>query len=265
MLDNNEKLILTVSNIAIRAGNIIMEHYKSDSEVMTKQDKSPLTNADLQSNKFITEELKVLNEEIPILSEESLIEWNERKKWNTYWLVDPLDGTKEFINKNGEFTVNIALIKNNEPILGVIYAPALSILYFAQKNIGSHKIRCSNNLSALDKSIRLNVNIKKKSEQITVIGSRSHSNEKFQIWIKENFPHYDIIQKGSSLKLCEIAEGVADIYPRFGPTSEWDIAAGQIILEEAGGNIISFNNEKLTYNSKESLLNPEFIASCKMS
>ena len=265
MLDNNEKLILAVSNIAIQAGNIIMDHYRKDFEVMTKQDKSPLTYADLQSNKFITEELKLLNEEIPILSEESLIEWNERKKWNTYWLVDPLDGTKEFINKNGEFTVNIALIKNNEPILGVIYAPSLSILYFAQKNIGSYKICCSNNLSTLDKSIRLNVNIKKKSEQIIVIGSRSHSNEKFQIWINENFPQYDIIQRGSSLKLCEIAEGVADIYPRFGPTSEWDIAAGQIILEEAGGNIMSFNNEKLTYNSKESLLNPEFIASCKMS
>jgi len=265
MLDNNEKLILAVSNIAIQAGNIIMEHYRNDSEVMEKQDKSPLTNADLQSNQFITEQLKLLNEKIPILSEESLIEWNERKKWNTYWLVDPLDGTKEFINKNGEFTVNIALIKNNEPILGVIYAPSLSILYFAQKNIGSYKICCSNNLSTLDKSIRLNVNIKKKSEQIIVIGSRSHSNEKFQIWINENFPQYDIIQRGSSLKLCEIAEGVADIYPRFGPTSEWDIAAGQIILEEAGGNIMSFNNKKLTYNSKESLLNPKFIASCKMS
>ena len=149
MIDNNEKLILDVSNIAIQAGNIIMEYYMKDPEVMIKQDESPLTNADLQSNKFITEELKLLNKEIPLLSEEALIEWNERKKWSTYWLIDPLDGTKEFINKNGEFTVNIALIQNNEPILGVVYAPALSMLYFAQKKIGSNKICCSNILSSL--------------------------------------------------------------------------------------------------------------------
>jgi len=111
----------------------------------------------------------------------------------------------------------------------------------------------------------LNVNIKNKADLITIIGSRSHSNEKFKTWINENFYHYNIIQKGSSLKLCDIAEGFADIYPRFGPTSEWDIAAGQIILEEAGGNIVNFNNENLTYNSKESLINPEFIASCKIT
>jgi len=265
MLENDDKLILKVSNIAIEAGKIILEHYKSDLQVMEKKDNSPLTNADLQSNNFITKELKLLNEETPILSEESLIKWDERKKWNTYWLVDPLDGTKEFINKNGEFTVNIALINNNQPILGVIYAPELSLLYFAQQNKGSHKINCSNNLSKLDKAIRLHVNNKKKSERIIVIGSRSHSNEKFTTWIKENYQIYSIVQKGSSLKLCEIAEGVADIYPRFGPTSEWDIAAGQIILEEAGGNIYSFNNERLLYNYKENLLNPEFVATCKIS
>ena len=133
MLKNNEKLMLAVSNIAIEAGNIIMGNYNEVLSLKIKKDKSPLTKADLQSNQYIIKELKSLNEEIPILSEETLVEWNERKKWNTYWLVDPLDGTKEFINKNGEFTVNIALIENNKPILGVIYAPALSILYFAQK------------------------------------------------------------------------------------------------------------------------------------
>ena len=265
MLKNNEKLMLAVSNIAIEAGNIIMGNYNEVLSLKIKKDKSPLTKADLQSNQYIIKELKSLNEEIPILSEETLIKWNERKKWNTYWLVDPLDGTKEFINKNGEFTVNIALIENNKPILGVIYAPALSILYFAQKKIGSHKVCCSNILSSLDTSVRLNVNIKNKTDLITVIGSRSHSNEKFKTWINQNFHHYNIIQKGSSLKICDIAEGFADIYPRFGPTSEWDIAAGQIILEEAGGNIVNFNNENLTYNSKESLLNSEFIASCKIT
>ena len=264
MIDNNEKLILAVSNIAIQAGKIIMKHYKNDSKVNFKKDKSPLTNADLQSNKLITSELKLLNTEIPILSEESLIDWDKRKKWNTYWLVDPLDGTKEFINKNGEFTVNIALIKNNQPILGVIFVPAISILYFAQKNKGSFKINCLHNLPVFEKSIRLNVNIKKKSDKIIIIGSRSHSNKKFNNWIKENFLDFAILQKGSSLKLCEIAEGQADIYPRFGYTSEWDIAAGKIILEEAGGSILSLNNKKLTFNVKESLINPEFIASCKI-
>ncbi len=264
MIDNNEKLVFGISNIAMQAGKIIMEHYNNDSEVNFKKDKSPLTNADLQSNKFITNELSLLNDKIPILSEESLIAWNKRKTWNTYWLVDPLDGTKEFINKNGEFTVNIALIKNNEPILGVIYVPAISLLYFAQRNKGSYKISCSKNLSSLERSIRLNVNMKKKSDKIIIIGSRSHSNEKFNKWVKENFVNYDIIQKGSSLKLCEIAEGAADIYPRFGYTSEWDIAAGQIILEEAGGSILNLNNEKLFYNIKESLINPEFIASGKI-
>ena len=264
MIDNDQKLLLEVSNIAIHAGNIIMQYYKVDTKVMQKEDRTPLTNADLASNKIITERLNLLKANFPLLSEESLIDWSVRKRWNTYWLIDPLDGTKEFINKNGEFTVNISLIKNNEPVLGVIYAPALSMLYFAKKNTGSYKIYCSENLSKLDKSVRLNVNTRRKSDQIKIIGSRSHSNEKFINWINENFNNYDIIQKGSSLKLCEIAEGVADIYPRFGPTSEWDIAAGQIILEEAGGKIVSFNNEKLTYNSKESLLNPEFIASCKI-
>ncbi len=264
MIDNNENLLVAVSNIAIQAGKIIMKHYKNDSEVNFKKDQSPLTNADLQSNILITNELKLLNKEIPILSEESLVDWDTRKKWDIYWLVDPLDGTKEFINKNGEFTVNIALIKNNQPILGVIYVPAISILYFAQKNKGSFKINCLKNLPLFEKSIRLNVNIKKKSDKIIIIGSRSHSNKKFNNWIKENFLDFEIIQKGSSLKLCEIAEGLADIYPRFGYTSEWDIAAGKIILEEAGGSILNLNNEKLNFNLKESLINPEFIASCKI-
>ena len=257
--------ILNINNIVYDAGQAILDIYDTTFEVETKSDNSPLTLADKNSHLVIESGLKSIFPNIPILSEEGRdISYSERKKWDCFWLVDPLDGTKEFINKNGEFTVNIALIENNKPILGVIYAPALSILYFAQKNIGSYKICCSSNLSKLEKSVRLNVNKKKKSDKIKVIGSRSHSNEKFKTWINENFHHYDILQKGSSLKFCEIAEGVADIYPRFGPTSEWDIAAGQIILEEAGGNIICINNEQLSYNSKESLLNPEFIASCKI-
>ena len=132
MIDNNKNLLIEVSNIALNAGREIMNYYDSNSNVLTKEDKSPLTEADLASNNIIIEKLRLLNDNIPILSEESLVEWEERKNWNTYWLIDPLDGTKEFINKNGEFTVNIALIKNAEPILGVIYSPFLSELYFAQ-------------------------------------------------------------------------------------------------------------------------------------
>ena len=262
MIDNDQKLLLIVSNIAINAGNIIMKHYNVDSNVVKKEDQSPLTEADIASNKIISEKLKLYDENIPILSEEALVSWNQRKNWETYWLVDPLDGTKEFINKNGEFTVNIALIKKNEPILGVIYSPVLSILYFAKKNQGSYKINCSNELLSLENSESIYVNSKKKSDQIVVIGSRSHSNNKFDQWIKNNYENYLILQKGSSLKFCNIADGSADIYPRFGPTSEWDIAAGQIILEEAGGTIKTITNEKIQYNSKESLINPNFIASC---
>ena len=138
MIDNNKNLLIDVSNIALNAGREIMNYYNSNSHVLTKEDKSPLTEADLASNNIIIEKLRLLNDDIPILSEESLVEWEERKNWNTYWLIDPLDGTKEFINKNGEFTVNIALIKNAKPILGIIYSPFLSELYFAQKDQGAY-------------------------------------------------------------------------------------------------------------------------------
>jgi len=263
MLNLNSELLLKVSNISIKAGIKIMEYYLVDTDVKIKEDRSPLTKADLAANDIIINELKLLDETIPILSEESLVDWSERKKWDAYWLVDPLDGTKEFINKNGEFTVNIALIKNNTPVLGVIYSPVLSTLYYAQKHKGSFKIISSKLMPTLDKSQKIYSNIKNKSDHILVIGSRSHSNDAFSTWIKNNFNEYEIIKKGSSLKFCQIAEGKADIYPRFGLTSEWDIAAGHIILEEAGGNVYTIDNRKITYNMKENILNPEFFASCK--
>ena len=264
MIDNNKSLVIDVSNIALKAGREIMNYYNSNSNVLTKEDKSPLTEADLASNNIIIEKLRLLNNNVPILSEESLVEWDERKNWNTYWLIDPLDGTKEFINKNGEFTVNIALIKNAEPILGIIYSPFLSELYFAQKDKGAYKINCSQTIKSLENSVKILSNNKKKSDEIIIIGSRSHSNNKFNEWINKNYKNYQILQKGSSLKFCEIANGNADLYPRFGPTSEWDIAAGHIILEEAGGFLKTFENEFIKYNSKESLINPEFLASCKI-
>ena len=258
MIDN-KRLILDICNISIRAGNKILEYYKDNIEVTHKSDSSPLTKADLASNKIIKTALHNLDTTIPILSEESLVDWSTRKSWNKYWLVDPLDGTKEFIKNNGEFTVNIALIEKNSPILGVIFAPVKSLIYFAQKGYGSFTLHTSAELNSLDEATQISVF--KQSDPVRIIGSRSHSNNSFTTWVNEKFPDAQIIQAGSSIKFCLIADGNADIYPRFGPTSEWDIAAGHIILNEAGGKILTLNNKEIKYNKKESLLNPEFIAS----
>ena len=260
-----EQYLLDVSNLAISAGQVTMNYYKSDIKVMIKEDHSPLTNADLDSNNIICSGLLKIDPTIPIVSEESLVDWQTRKEWGKYWLIDPLDGTKEFINKNGEFTINIALIENNKPVLGVIFVPALSTLYFASKYYGSFKLFCSSNLSSLNQSNRIKVNEKKKTDHLFVIGSRSHSNEGFNHWVQQNVKDYELIKTGSSLKFCRIAEGSADLYPRFGPTSEWDIAAGHIILTEAGGSISTKDNNEIVYNTKENILNPYFIASCKIS
>ena len=196
---------------------------------------------------------------MPILSEEEFIEWDTRKNWETYWLIDPLDGTKEFIKKNDEFTINIALIEYNQPVLGIIYAPAFGSLFFSKKNNGSYKIYTKNNLNTLKNSEKISVKYTN-NEKIRVIGSRSHSNIAFDNWVKKKFTNFEIIEKGSSLKFCEIAEGRADIYPRFGPTSEWDIAAGHIILLEAGGKLKTIDYKDLVYNKKEDILNPHFFA-----
>ena len=257
MIPNN-KLLLDICNVAIQAGNEILNFYNNDIEVTHKEDLSPLTKADLASNKIILESLNNLNSNIPILSEESLVDWSIRKNWKKYWLVDPLDGTKEFIKKNGEFTVNIALIENNNPTLGVIYIPAKSLLYLAEKNKGSFKSNTKDILENLDGIQKIVVS--DKTNRTRIIGSRSHSNATFDNWVKEKFPNADIVQAGSSLKFCLIAEGKADIYPRFGPTSEWDIAAGHIIVNEAGGKIRTFQNNSIKYNTKENIINPEFYA-----
>ena len=255
----NKKLLLDICNIAVRAGNEILNFYNKDIEVTHKDDSSPLTKADLASNKLIIDQLNNLDLGIPIFSEESLVDWKIRKKWSKYWLIDPLDGTKEFIKNNGEFTVNIALIQNNSPILGVIFVPAKSTLYFALKKYGSFSLNTSLVLNSLDEAKKITVT--KKSNIVRVIGSRSHSNNTFTDWIDKKFPNAEIVQAGSSLKFCLIAKGDADIYPRFGPTAEWDIAAGHIILNEAGGKILTLDNKEIIYNKKESVLNPEFIAS----
>ena len=257
MIEKNN-LLLKVCNIAIKAGEEILKYYTEDIHVTHKDDSSPLTKADLASNKIIMNALQQLDRTIPILSEESLVEWKERKNWTKYWLVDPLDGTKEFIKQNGEFTVNIALIENNKPILGVIFTPVKFDLYFAQKNYGSYKINSSSQLINLQEAVKIFV--ANQSSIKRVIGSRSHSNQTFDSWVNQNFPNSEIVQAGSSLKFCLIAEGAADIYPRFGLTSEWDIAAGHIIVNEAGGRVNTFENIEINYNKKEDLLNPQFYA-----
>ena len=251
--------LLEILNISVDAGEVILNYYNENVDVIYKDDESPLTKADLASHKIITDSIKKITPDIPILSEEEFIDWKIRKKWKKYWLIDPLDGTKEFIKKNGEFTVNIALIENNRPILGVIYTPALNELFYSIKNFGSYKILTKKKLNTLKEAKRISIN-KKKSNKIKIVGSRSHSNPILDKWVNKNFNEFDILQKGSSLKFCLIAEGSADIYPRFGPTSEWDIAAGHIILEEAGGKLKSIDNKEILYNEKENILNPDFFA-----
>ena len=251
--------LLEILNIALEAGEEILKVYNQNIVVKSKEDNSPLTIADINSNKIIINRLQNLKPNFPILSEESLIDWNERKDWNKYWLIDPLDGTKEFINKNGEFTVNISLIEKNYPIFGVIYAPAKSLLYYAIENRGAFKVITNSNIETVDEFQSIKT-FKKANDVVRVIGSRSHSNKEFEKWLDDNLNSYKLVKIGSSLKFCLLAEGGADIYPRLGPTSEWDIAAGQIILEEAGGSINNIDNNKILYNTKENVINPFFIA-----
>ena len=256
---NNSEVVLDILNIAIDAGKEILKIYKKNFNVDLKADNSPITEADINSNNLIKKRLIEIEKNIPILTEESLVNWETRRVWKKYWLIDPLDGTKEFINRNGEFTVNIALIEKNYPIFGVIYAPAKSLLYYAIKNNGAFKTNTSLKINNFDKFKIIKSN-KKQSDPIKVIGSRSHSNIEFTNWLDNNLDNYELVKAGSSLKFCLIAEGDADIYPRLGPTSEWDIAAGHIILEEAGGSISNLDKNKILYNTKESVINPYFIA-----
>jgi 3'(2'), 5'-bisphosphate nucleotidase len=266
-MKNLRLLINPVCEIAIEAGKIINKYYKSRTKISYKEDKTPLTVADLKSNQFIIQSLFLIEKNIPVLSEESLVDWSIRKYWKKYWLVDPLDGTKEFINKNDNFTVNIALIENNIPILGVIYAPALFKLYFAFKNGGSYKFFVEKDIDINDyvtNAKRIRTSNKTYNDRLTVLGSRSYFNDKIENWLNQKLKKFKFIKKGSSIKFCEIAEGIADLYPRFGPTSEWDIAAGHIILTEAGGKLETITQNEMLYNLKKNVINQHFIASCKL-
>jgi 3'(2'), 5'-bisphosphate nucleotidase len=270
-----EKLILTALLAAKRAGEAILDVYGSDFAVEQKDDKSPLTLADKRSHEIIMDVLEqtitVNNGTVPVLSEEGRgIPFDERKEWEYFWLVDPLDGTKEFVKRNGEFTVNIALIRNHKPVLGVVYIPVEDVFYFAAINLGTYKLENSENLvdnlsikELLDKSQSLPLS-DSYDLPLTVIGSRSHASTEFSEFVKllnEKYEKVEFIHSGSSLKFCLVAEGKADVYPRFGPTMEWDTAAGQAIVEQANGKVIDIQTrEPLKYN-KDSLLNHFFIVS----
>ena len=247
-LNNNLNNLI---EIAQNAGYEIMKIYNSDFEYNTKKDGSPLTSADLAAHNCIYGGLSALDSKIPILSEESkLVKFAERSKWEKYWLIDPLDGTKEFIKRNGEFTVNISLILNKKPVLGIIFAPDLDSMFFAIKNNGCFE---------LDNNNRKQLKVMSSDKKIKVIGSRSHQNEKLDSLLG-HIGEYEYVGSGSSLKFCMIANNTAHIYPRFSPTSEWDTAAGQAIVEESGGKVLNDIGETLSYNSKESLRNPNFVA-----
>ena len=251
---------------SIKAGLEILKIYKTDFSVEYKEDESPLTLADKNANEVIMAYLD--DSGIPVLSEEGRsIVYDERKQWNELWIVDPLDGTKEFVKRNGEFTVNIALVKDHQPIMGVVYTPVPDILYFGDKNLGAFKLENASALAnsfdgILNSATKLPQN--SKTSTYNIVASRSHLTQETKDFIeriKEKHQNIKIVSKGSSLKICMIAEGSADIYPRFAPTYEWDTAAGHAIVLASGGRIVQAEKpeNELLYN-KENLLNPWFIA-----
>jgi len=245
-------LLPGVINIARQAGDKIIEIYNRDFSVLQKKDDSPVTEADMAAHAIIDDGLEEIAPEYPLLSEESAsIPFEDRSRWEYYWLVDPLDGTREFINRNGEFTVNIALIENHRAILGVVYAPAFSRCYYAALGHGAFK------QEGKGQAVQIHVQ-KQKHDKTIVAGSRSHRGKSLIRFLK-NLGDHELLAVGSALKSCLVAEGKADIYPRLGPTSEWDTAAAQCIVEEAGGRITDTTMQSLPYNSKASLLNPEFF------
>lgn len=258
-------LLLKAMEAAVLAGNEIMKVYSREFKVVLKSDNSPLTLADEKANTVINRALKTTN--IPIISEENAeVPFSERKTWKRCWVVDPLDGTKEFVNRNGEFTVNIALIENGLPILGVIYVPVAKTLYYAivlentayRVVLGNHQI--------LEGIFKNSVIIKPESklkQELKVVASRSHLNEETESFINDlKLKGEDVmmVSKGSSLKFCLLAEGEAHVYPRFAPTMEWDTAAGHAICNAVGVQVRLVDTERdLRYN-KENLLNPYFLA-----
>lgn len=262
----NKELTIAIE-AALKAGKVIMEVYDSVIEVEYKDDKSPLTAADKKANDIINSFL--IPTQIPIISEENKqTDFSIRKNWSTCWVVDPVDGTKEFIKRNGEFTVNIALVENGKPQLGVIYVPATRVIYFANVAKGeAFKTELTTHESSVEEVLKNAKSLQPKSgvsNSIQVVGSRSHMSQEtldFIDELKQTGKEIEIVSKGSSLKFCLVAEGNADVYPRYAPTMEWDTAAGQAICNAVGIEVISKETNKPLLYNKANLLNPWFLVS----
>ena len=252
-------LATQVAQIARAAGADILEIYSEGASAVTiKGDDSPLTQADLRAHHRIVERLEMLSPQLPILSEESAqILFDERRGWSRYWLVDPLDGTKEFLSRNGEFTVNIALVSAHSPVLGVVYAPVPDTMYLGIVGAGAWCQRTGEPMRAISAQPRA-------AHPIRVVGSKSHRGASLDHYLDRLGPH-TLVPVGSSLKLCMVAEGAADLYPRLGPTSEWDTAAGHAVVLAAGGHVVTRAGLPLEYNCKADLINPDFLVYADIS
>ncbi|MFU8832992.1 MAG: 3'(2'),5'-bisphosphate nucleotidase CysQ, partial [Wenzhouxiangella sp.] len=251
------KLIVEVRKAVVDAAAEILQIYADPKrfETENKSDDSPLTAADVAANKLIVARLQELTPHIPILSEESKqAPWSERRHWDECWVVDPLDGTREFLKRNDEFTVNVALVRDHKPILGVVYAPALQHWYWAAEGEGAWYQK------GQQVPVTIQVSDKPADRPWKVVGSRSHNTPEVDAFV-ERLGEAEMVAMGSSLKLCLVADGSADVYPRLGPTCEWDTCAAQAVVEQAGGQVVDADTGKpLTYNARETLLNPFFIA-----
>jgi 3'(2'), 5'-bisphosphate nucleotidase len=251
--DRLAELAGRVRDVAVKAGEAILEVYgREDFGVVRKADQSPLTEADLASHRVIRDALARLTPDIPLLSEESAdIAYEIRSGWREYWLVDPLDGTKEFVNRRDEFTVNIALVRDHEPTLGVVHVPVSGVTYSGVAGAGATRQSAGGD----PEPIRVQ---RPCARPVRVVGSRSHANPKLEGFLKR-LGEYRLVSMGSSLKFCLLAEGGADFYPRLGPTSEWDTAAAHAVVLGAGGRVVTLDGRPLQYNRKASFLNPEFL------
>ena len=248
---NLEELVEPITALAVEAGNAILAVYATEFDVESKSDESPLTQADLASHNCIAAGLAQLTPDIPVISEEDgLPEFEVRGQWNRYWLIDPLDGTKEFVNRNGEFTVNIALIDDGRPIFGVVHVPVQDKTYIGCEGRGSVLRE-----DGVDKPISVSST---SNQPVRIVGSRSHLGTSLVAFLGKLGEH-DMVAMGSSLKFCTVAEGNADIYPRLGLTSEWDTAAAQAVVEQAGGKVLELDGKPLSYNQKADILNPWFV------
>ncbi|HSD68620.1 MAG TPA: 3'(2'),5'-bisphosphate nucleotidase CysQ [Woeseiaceae bacterium] len=247
-----KSLIEPVVSLSIEAGMAILAVYETDFDVERKADTSPLTQADMASNRCIVNKLARLTPDIPIITEEAgLPDFELRRQWRRYWLIDPLDGTKEFVSRNGEFTVNIALVEDGRPVLGVVHVPVQGKTYVGCAGAGA-EVREAGKAT---RQIRVAAT---SAIPVRVVGSRSHRGSSLDVFL-DGLGEYEMHPMGSSLKFCVVAEGRADVYPRLGPTSEWDTAAAQAVVEQAGGSVLELDGKPLIYNSKQDILNPHFL------